>query len=275
MDSIPPWLNVGPTSFGNAAAEGAHLDLARQQADVESAMNATKLQIQKQQQDREFAMQEQQEAFNREMKQTQIGMQAQQVARKFQAQQQYQQLVQGGMEPAQAMLRVGPTLGINMVGAGQLARWSQPPPPPQSIDFGNGNGGVYYNHRYFPNKAAAKEFTDETINGHLMQRDSTGKLYPVLHASDAEGVLNPQQKVRATFLAAQIKALASDPLAGRNPATQLKLKGYQDEFDRLTGAQPQEGDEAPPASPAGAAPAQAPIQMVWNPATKRYMMPRQ
>ena len=243
MDPIPPWLNVGPQSFGNAAAEGAHLDVARQQANVESAMNAVKLNIQKQQQDREFALQEQQEAFNREMKQTQISMAAQQVARKFAAQQQYQQLVAGGMEPAQAMLRVGPALGINMVGAGQLARWGQPPPPPQSIDFGNGQGGVYYNHRYFPNKPAAKEFTDETINGHLMQRDSTGKLYPVLHAQDASGTLTPQAKARIQVLQAQAKTINSDPLAGRNPASQLKLKAINDELDQLTGAQPAAEEE--------------------------------
>lgn len=268
----PPWLNVGPRDFGNAASEGARLDLARQQADTEAAMNAVRLGIQKQQSDRDFALQSEQHALDSEVKRQQLTLQTQAAARKVQAQQQYNQLVASGVEPAQAMLKVGPNLGESLVGAGQLARWGQPPPPPKSIDFGNGQGGVYYNHRYFPNKPAAKEFTDEEINGHTFQRDSTGKLYPVLHAADAEGVLTPQQKARITFLQAKRKSLEMTDLDG------TKTKPIDDELDRLTGAGG--GSEEAPAAAAQPAPSgqpsfSNPITMVWNAKTKRYMMPSQ
>lgn len=245
--SVPPWLNVGPQSFGSAAAEGARLDLARQQADTESAMNAVRLSIQKQQSDRDFAEQQEHHAVDDAMKRQQLSMAAQSAARKYQAQNQYQQLVASGVPPADAMLKVGPSLGINMVGAGQLAHWGTPPPPPTLIDIG-GKKFAQYNRTLHPIKQGP-DWVDEDVNGHKFQRNtSTGELKAVLHASDVEGVLNPKEKVRATFLQNQIKALASDPLAARNPATQLKLKSYQDEFDKLTGAAPQEGDETPTAT---------------------------
>lgn len=238
LDSIPPWLNVGPQAFGNAASEGARLDLARQQADTEAAMNAVRLGIQKQQSDRDFALQSEQHALDSEVKRQQLTLQTQAAARKLQAQQQYTQLVAGGMEPAQAMLKVGPSLGVSMVGAAQLSRWGSPPPPPVHVDFGNGQGGgTTYHGRFFPDKPAAKEFTDEIINNHTFQRDSTGKLYPVLHAADAEGVLTPQQKARITFLQAKRKSLEMTDLDG------TKTKPIDDELDRLTG-----GSDAPPAT---------------------------
>lgn len=245
--AVPPWLNVGPQSFGNAAAEGAHLDLARQQADVEAAMNATRLQIQKQQQDREFAMQEQQEAFNREMKRTQISMAAQQVARKFQAQQQYQQLVAQGMEPAQAMLHVGPALGINMVGAGQLAHWGTPPPPPTMIEIG-GKKFAQYNRTLHPIKDGP-DWVDEDINGHKFQRNTTtGELKPVLHSDDVTGPMDPMTKARINVLMKKRQQLALTDLDGS------KTKAIDDELDRLTGAGQQDDSGTPPAT----APAPAP-----------------
>lgn len=289
LDSIPPWISVSPAQFGNAAAEGAHLDLARQQLETESAMNAARLSIQKQQQDRQFALQQEQTGFEQEMKQTQLQMATQQVARKYAAQQQYQSLVNSGVEPAQAMLKVGPSLGINMVGAGQLARWGAPPPPPQSIDMGNGRGGVYYNRRYYPNKPTQPEFTDETIDGNMYQRDSQGKLYPVAHSGgmSAPGALTPQQKARIGVLQNQAKMYSSDPLVaiGKNPAGAAKLKAINDELDQLTGGQAAATDDGsedasddgstPSPTAAPIAQAQAPIQMVWNPDKKRYMMPSQ
>lgn len=238
LDTIPPWISVSPAQFGNAAAEGAHLDLARQQLATESAMNAARLSIQKQQQDRQFALQQEQTGFEQEMKQTQLQMATQQVARKYAAQQQYSQLVASGVEPAQAMLKVGPSLGINMVGAGQLARWGAPPPPPQSVDMGNGQGGVYYNRRYYPNKPSKPDWSDETIGGNLFQRNAdTGELKPISHATAGAGVLTQQQKARIGFLQNRIKATASDPPSGRNPKAVAQMQADNQELDQLTTGQ--------------------------------------
>jgi len=252
LGDIPPWISVGPQSFGNAASEGARLDLARQQADTEAAMNAVRLNLQKTQADRDFALQQEQHALDSEIKRTQLNIASQQAARRFAAQQQYTALVAGGMEPAQAMLRVGPALGINMVGAGQLARWGQPPPPPQSIDFGNGQGGVYYNHRYFPNKPAKPAWTDETVNGHLMQRNSeTGELKPILHSGNDDGVLTAQEKARIKFLQDRIKTNSARDLTGDTPSIQAAIKADQDEIDRMTGGGDDNGTASPPAAPSG------------------------
>lgn len=255
LDTIPPWISVGPQSFGDAAATGARLDLARQQTDTQAAMDAVRLNIQKTQSDRDFAIQNEQHALDAEMKRSQLQMAATAAARKYQAQNQYQQLVAGGMEPAQAMLHVGPSLGISMVGAGQLSRWGQAPPPPQHVDFGNGQGGgTTYNHRFFPDKPTKPEYTDETIDGNLYQRDSQGKLTPVAHGGGANspGAITPQQKARINVLQGRIKMNTASDITGDNPALQKQILLDQQELDKLTGGE--EGGAPAPAGTNGAPP---------------------
>jgi hypothetical protein len=272
IGDLPPWLNVGPRDFGNAASEGARLNLARQQADMETAMNAVKIQVQKQQADREFAAMEQRHAFDTEMKRSEIGMKAQQAARKFAAQQQYQSLVNSGVEPAEAMLKVGPALGVDMVGLGQLAKYSKPPAPPNLISLG-GNDFVQYAGNLHPIRKQAK-WQQKEINGHLFQENpDTGELKPLLHSGTDDGVLTPQEKERIKFLQNQIKMISSDPLAGRNPTSQMQLQKYVNEINSLTGGEVEQEAPAPAAAPT--AQSSGAIQMVWNPEKKRYMMPRQ
>lgn len=279
LDSTPPWLNVGPQSFGDAAATGARLDLARQQADTEAAQNQLRLSIQKTQSDRDFALQSEQHALDAEVKRTQLRMAGAQMARKFQAQQQYQQLVAGGMEPPQAMLRVGPALGVNMVGAGQLAHWGTPPPPPSMVTIG-GKQFAQYNRTLHPIKQGPS-WQDEDIDGNHFQRNTeTNELKPVSHGGgmNAPGAVTPQTKLRINVLQNRIKTNAGLDSLGQNPKIQSQILKDQQEIDQLTGGgqegQDDDQQQSSPAAAPGGNP-QSPIQMQWNPTLKRYMMPRQ
>lgn len=254
LGNTPPWLNVGPQSFGDAAATGARLDLARQQADTEAAQNQLRLSIQKTQSDRDFALQSEQHALDAEVKRTQLQMASAQMARKFQAQQQYQQLVAGGMEPPQAMLRVGPALGVNMVGAGQLAHWGTPPPPPSMVTIG-GKDFAQYNRTLHPIKTG-ETWQDEDIDGNHFQRNTkTNELKPVSHGGgmNAPGAVTSQTKLRINVLQARIKQNTAADLTGDNPKLQAAILADSQELDRLTGGGDQDGSQQPPASaPSGA-----------------------
>jgi len=152
LDTIPPWLQTNPQEWGNLANAGARLDVerqnianAQQQVQRESAQKQMQIQMLKDQQDREYNMQVQQHAVDTQMKQQQLQMATQAAARKFQAQQQYQQLVQSGVDPVQAAMRIGPEMG-SMVGMGQLARDDRPMPAPMPFDFGENGKGVVDGH---------------------------------------------------------------------------------------------------------------------------------
>jgi hypothetical protein len=250
--SVPPWLDVTPAQFGNAAEAGARLDLQRQQMQQEAQQNALRLQLSKQESDRQFQLQTQQNASNMAMKQQQLDMAAQAAARKYQAQQKYAQLVASGMDPATAMLQVGPELGVSLTGAAQLARQSAPVPPPQSLD----DGAITYNGRYYPPPKAATEWDDETVDGQLMQRNkATGELKPVKTA--AEGGLSAMEKARLQVLQNRAKMIASDPLSDKDPKKQMELKKIQDEIDQITGAS-EDGEGSDTNQPDASTPDSAP-----------------
>lgn len=237
LSSLPPWLDASPAQFGNAAGEGARLDLQRQQLEMDTAQHVAQMTIAKQEADRGFALQQAQQAFEHQLRSTQLSMQAAQVSRKFAAQQQYAKLVQSGMDPAKAMLQVGPSLGINMVGAGQLARWGETPAPPQQFDGGESGKGVVYNHRYYPAKPQAQYDEPTEINGQMFQKNNaTGKLEPV-GKPKVQGNITPQQKARIKVLQDGMKAMESTPAfmaQDTNSPAMSKWNSYKSELDQLT-----------------------------------------
>lgn len=156
--SVPPWLDVSPSQFASAASQGAHLMLAQKQMQDEAAQNAQKLQMARQSQEaqmsewaKNFEVQNQRAAVDVAQRQQVLQLQTSTAAKKYQAQQKYQQLVAGGMEPTQAMLMVGPELGINMTGVGQLAnqeRLSRQAVVPEVMDLGDGVKGVKFGNTF-------------------------------------------------------------------------------------------------------------------------------
>lgn len=98
-----PWLN--PPDPVAAYSHGLQLGM---QAGTEQARQ----QFQQQQAIRE----DQQQAIQNAHQEALFHMQSEQQARKFAAQQRYQTLLQQGMDPAKALLQVGPELGMNMEG---------------------------------------------------------------------------------------------------------------------------------------------------------------
>jgi hypothetical protein len=115
LDDIPPWISVRPTDFGQAAGEGARLDLARVQADASLKLDAAKLatqqqsmaleaqklqadqqqtamqlQMRKEEMDRNFNLQAAQLATTTELKKQEMAQDAIKVAKIGQQQSMYQ-----------------------------------------------------------------------------------------------------------------------------------------------------------------------------------------
>lgn len=151
---IPPWLNVGPQTYLQAAESGmrlnqqaqqfaAQMDMERQRMAQQAAMAKMELQV-KQDMAEQSAQREQQKLLidqaaqqaelglrtaSLDQTKQQFGLVLQQQAAKTQAQMRYaarmQQLTSQGQEPgeaaSQALLEIGPSLGVPLSGLGQLA----------------------------------------------------------------------------------------------------------------------------------------------------------
>ncbi len=175
LGQIPPWLHVTPPDFLSATQSGASLGLqagefvsrqrlaqqelaqraaaesARQdEAEQMMAFRQQEFAAQQQEQERQSLRQSTMDAITQQYHQQQTDLaqqelqQAQQkqdlavktAMQKFQAQQAYQQLVQSGVAPEQALMQVGPSLGMPMAGLAQLAGRSIPftPQAPMTQD---------------------------------------------------------------------------------------------------------------------------------------------
>ncbi len=156
LGTIPPWLDVNPSSFTQAAEGGARLGLeAKSQAD-QQAQEQQRIGLQAQAQRQQIGQSQAQLALETERQaaaqaeaQQRLQLETQAAARKFQTQQGYQQAVQGGMDPIHAMMLFGPSMGESMAGLGPLAmsqtRMQQAAVPPQPVE-----GGQTYNGRFYP-----------------------------------------------------------------------------------------------------------------------------
>lgn len=145
---IPPWLRPPPDpgeEYVQSFQAGAHIAQAQAQLAQSAARADVEAQAQRAAKEREFQMEQQRIEVGKQYQQLQIGLRKQQLdqagqivqmrtqeaARKFQAHQKYKALINEGMDPAKALLEVGPDLGISMTGAAQLYRQTLPQSPPE------------------------------------------------------------------------------------------------------------------------------------------------
>ena len=156
---IPPWLNVSPSDFGQAAARGAEISLGRQRlqqegaiANMRAAQAAQEMAARREQEQQNAQREEQQLAYQHEYQQAEIGLKQQQqeqqeqafqmevksAAAKSQAQMEAQQRIQAGEDPAKVWMELGPMIG--MTGAGMATLAKKPPELGQvtPIDLGDG-----------------------------------------------------------------------------------------------------------------------------------------
>lgn len=170
--AIPPWLDINPTQFTQAASEGARLGLeSKSEEDQQTQENANRMQqglqenASRQQQAAENAGQQQLEqerlAAQKAEAAQRLQLETQSAARKFQAQQGYAQAVQQGADPVHAMLQFGPQMGESLSGLGPLSlsqyRMQQASLPPQPFVGPDGKpAGVTYGGaaHMFPRQSA-------------------------------------------------------------------------------------------------------------------------
>lgn len=140
---IPPWLNVSPADFGQAAAKGAEISLSRQRlqqegaiANMRTAQAAQELAARRQQEQENAQREDQQLAYQHAYQQSELGlkqqqqelaekdfqMQVQATAQKAQAQMEAQRRIQAGEDPTKVYMELGPTLGITGAGMATLAK---------------------------------------------------------------------------------------------------------------------------------------------------------
>lgn len=154
LGTIPPWLDVNPSSFTQAAEGGARLGLeAKSQAD-QQAQEQQRIGLQAQAQRQQIGQSQAQLALETERQaaaqaeaQQRLQLETQAAARKFQAQQAYQQAIASGQDPVQAMLIHGPQMGESLAGLGPLSlsqyRMHQASLPPQPVQGPNGQVAGY------------------------------------------------------------------------------------------------------------------------------------
>lgn len=138
--AIPPWLvprgEDPAAAFVSAFHAGATVAAERARLQQESQMAGIKLQVQQQEQERETLRQQQNLEMAKAAKEAELGLKrnaleqaqekiniaAQSAATKFAAQQKYTQLVQSGMDPSEAAMKVGPALFGTMAGFSTAAK---------------------------------------------------------------------------------------------------------------------------------------------------------
>lgn len=174
MATLPPWLDVNPQQFTQASEEGLRLGQAARAETAQEGQAQQGFDIQRQGQANQFAdaqgqqhLQAEQQAAQQAEAQARLKLEMQTAAQKSQAQLGYQQAVQSGMDPVQAMMKFGPLMGEPMSGLGQIAlsnyRMHQASLPPAALMGPDGKvAGYSYNGslRMMP-KATVPKALDE------------------------------------------------------------------------------------------------------------------
>ena len=162
LGQVPAWLDTRPADFTAAAEGGARLGLeAKSQAD-QQAQEQQRIGLQAQAQRQQVAQTQAQLALETERQaaaqaeaQQRLQLETQAAARKFQAQQGYQQAIQQGADPVHAMLQFGPLMGESLAGLGPLSlsqtRMQQASIPPQPVNGPDGSViGQTYGGKFYP-----------------------------------------------------------------------------------------------------------------------------
>lgn len=238
LGQVPPWLEgINPSSFTQAGLEGARLgmQLGDQQTQVVQQnaarqQQAQQVAAQRAQQQQEFQegqqLDQERLATQKAEAQQRLQLETQTAARKFQAQQMYQQALTSGQDPIQAMLAYGPSMGESMAGLGPLSlsetRMKQASVPPQPVAGPDGQPvGYTYggNMHMLPRKQV-------TLPNKLSQLDEMA----AKAAHDELQAVNKQESTNAT-----------EPDAGTARSLLARRKAAQDTLDEL---HKKYGDEA-------------------------------
>lgn len=113
MPIIPPWQQTSPTDLANSFAQGGQWG---QREGAQLADEAHSNQSHELEQERQM-QQEHAQAVQDELAKQRMGLMTTAAARTYQAQQDYQNAIKGGMDPAQAAMIYGPAMsGGKMTG---------------------------------------------------------------------------------------------------------------------------------------------------------------
>ena len=211
LGTIPPWLDVNPSSFTQAAEGGARLGLeAKSQAD-QQAQEQQRIGLQAQAQRQQIGQSQAQLALETERQaaaqaeaQQRLQLETQAAARKFQAQQGYQQAIQQGADPIHAMMQFGPLMGESMAGLGPLSlsqtRMQQASIPPQPVNGPDGSViGQTYGGKFYPvPRTATPKATlpDKWSAQDKAQYDRLNKVIDSGEDEDTGGVLTPAKRAQ-------------------------------------------------------------------------------
>lgn len=139
---IPPWLQQ-PADLAGNYMQGLHAGaaVAQQQAQLQAESNRMQVEIAQRQNAEQLAAQRQQAQLEMakayhdqttQLRQTALAQQKQKIdlstslaARRFQAQQQYQQAVAAGADPSEVLMQLGPQLGMPAAAMAAAARSRQ------------------------------------------------------------------------------------------------------------------------------------------------------
>lgn len=199
-------------------AQGAQLGAQISQFNTDAAMKQKQIALGKEEADRRYQLDMQTLANDTAMKRQAMDLQVQTAARKFKAQQGYQntvqQLIQSGMDPAEAsstaFLQWGPQMGDSMAGAGQAYRYSKASVPPQLV-------------------------TDPASGNQVWYDRSTGSMSPVRMPADQSAKMTLQEKTaKANFIRNTIKDFSNDPDTISLPMDE-KIKKATQMWDELEG----------------------------------------
>jgi hypothetical protein len=140
---IPPWLNVSPGDFGQAAARGAEISLGRQriqqeavQANQRAAQAAQELEARRKQEADNAQREAQQLEYQHAYQTAELGLKQQQqeqseqafqmevkaAAQKSQAMLEYQRRYQAGEDPTKLGMELFPLMGMSGAGLASLAK---------------------------------------------------------------------------------------------------------------------------------------------------------
>jgi hypothetical protein len=169
---IPPWLRPPPDpgeeyvqafhAGATIAGEQARLNAQAIQSQQQHEMEKQRMEIARQTQNLQLGLQKQE----LDLQSQQVQIKTQEAARQFQAQQTFKQLIDSGVDPAKALLQVGPGLGISMTGAAQLYKQTLPQEPPQAMTTPGGR-----EYLFNPRTGATHTFGQADLPGQYTRRE--------------------------------------------------------------------------------------------------------
>jgi hypothetical protein len=306
---IPEWLRPPPDP-GNQFLQG--YGTGSQAAEAQARLQAQAVESQRTH-DMEMQRLEISRQYNQQqigLEQQKVGMQVEEAQRKMAAQQKYQQLVAGGMNAGEALMQVGPDLGLtNLVGAAQMMKALRKPEVPKEMYTKEGQpyfleeteAGSY--NVKFPPKAPLPHSLEERTSksGVSYMYDSSNGKVTVLHNGQAvkQGALDQVTRYRLDRIKDEVNALrrqtaptiedmqeaqAQTPAGGNVMDTwtklhRMKIEGGEAEIERIlsqheaTQLTPGEAAAAPAAAGPEAGAAAAPGQATIPPGATAATMP--